>query len=321
MRFATLLSRVLCAAVLFVSLRAEASGDSAALDELKQGYSLKQLGNCHDAVPHLARSVQLKPTSKALLNLSDCEQRLGELVAAQGHAAQGREMARQQSDQELVAIADEQLTAIDKRLPRLTIRVSPEAPAGTTVLLDGAPVDATSIGAAVSVNPGAHIVVVSAANRADRRFDMTMDEGDRNDITVEPGPNVGSQPESAVGAAATKPEVTIDAATNASRRLALVALGVGAAGLALGVVTGIMGSSTHDTLVSECLQNVCPVSVAGDLDSFRTLRTVSTVGYVIGAVGVLGGAVLWFMAPSIHNSAAGSRLWLDATSGGIGGRF
>ncbi len=311
-------------AICVVTASAHAADNPEALDELKQGYALKQVGNCRDAVPHFARSVQLQSTARALLNLSDCEQKLGEVVAAQGHAAQGREMARQQNDAELVGVADEQLAGIEKRLPRLTIRLSAQTPTGTRVLRDGVAVDPASFGSPVPVNPGAHIVTVSARGRSDRRFDVTVDEGGRGELTVEPGPKLGLEPPAKAADEATPTEtdrVSSPSTASLNKPLALVALGVGVAGLATGIVAGLVGGSKHDTLTSECPQNLCPPSAHGDLDAFHTLRTVSTVGYVVGALGAAAGAVLWLTAPSGEPSATAPRAWLGPMSAGIGGRF
>jgi hypothetical protein len=76
---------------------AVASDPPDALDELKKGYALKMYGNCLEAIPDLARSFELDARPKAALNLADCEAQVGEA--------------------ELVVVADEQLAAVDKRLP------------------------------------------------------------------------------------------------------------------------------------------------------------------------------------------------------------
>lgn len=319
---ATILSFGLAAAGVLTSAHAQAADNAEALDELKQGYSLKQVGNCRDAVPHLTHSVRLQATARALLNLSDCEQKLGELLSAQGHAAQGREMAGQQNDGELAALADEQLAAIDKRLPRLTVRLSDQAPAGSKVACDGVPVDASSLGAPIPKNTGAHIVTVSAPGRAEKRFDVTMDEGGHRELTVEPGPKLGLEPPDKIPSEAEAPKSEPGSQrANLSKPLALAAFGLGAAGLAVGLVTGIMGGSKHAALTTECPQDLCPSSAHGDLDAFHTLRTASTVGYVVGALGVAGGAVLWLTAPSGRATRATARVWLGPSSAGVGGAF
>jgi len=92
---------------------ARADDAAPALEELKAGYALKKQGDCRDAVPHFVASQRLAPSAKALLNLADCELRLGDVVAARAHAVAGLELARQRNDDELAAIAQAQIVAID----------------------------------------------------------------------------------------------------------------------------------------------------------------------------------------------------------------
>lgn len=200
--------RSLCALVTLVAMalpvRTAIADDAAgALGELKQGYALKQQGNCREAIPHLARSLELDSKPKAALNLADCERQVGDLVAARDHASLGRDLAHQTNDVELAAVADEQLGAIDRRLPSLTIRLASGAPTACTIERDGSVVEARSLGVPIGVNPGTHTVVLQAPGFMDRRFRTTIAEGERAEIEVEPGPKVTS---SVVQVTATSPE-------------------------------------------------------------------------------------------------------------------
>ena len=103
---------------------ARAADPPDALEELKRGYALKQGGDCRAAIPHFAASHRLAPSAKALLNLADCELRVGDLAAARAHAEEGGALARRQQDAELTAVADTQLAAIDEKQPR----VAPKPP-------------------------------------------------------------------------------------------------------------------------------------------------------------------------------------------------
>jgi hypothetical protein len=61
-------------------------------------------------------------------------------------------------------------------------------------------------------------------------------------------------------------------------------------------------------------------SAQADLDSFHSMRTLSTVGYVVGFVGLAGGVVLWLTAPkSARDSTA--HAWVGPTASGIAGSF
>jgi hypothetical protein len=306
-------------AATLLATRASYAGDpSAALDELKAGYELKKGGNCREALPHFTRSFELDAKPKALLNLADCEQRLGDLVVAQNHATQGRQLAQLQGDAELTGVADEQLAAIDKRLPRLAIRLAPGAPADSRVSRDGVLLELTSLGVLFGVNSGAHTIVVTAHGHAERRFDVTVAEGAHEQIGVEPGPTI------AIGRATPAAVASEHDTSQASRFLVYGAIGVGAVGLTVGIATGLAAGSKHSELEGECQPNGdCPSSAQGDLDGFRSLKTWSTVGYVVGAAGLVGGAVLWLWLPKDRSYGPGpsARLWIGPESITLRGWF
>jgi hypothetical protein len=77
---------------------------------------------------------------------------------------------------------------------------------------------------------------------------------------------------------------------------------VGGAGLATGAITGLLAMGKHSTLTGECKGSVCPPSASSDLSSYHSLGTISTIGFIGGAVLGGGGAILFFTAP--HGSPA-----------------
>jgi len=275
-----------------------------AVDELKQGYALKQAGNCRDAIPHFVRSFDLDPTPKALLNRSDCEARIGDLVAAQRDAAQGSELARRQGDPRLADFADKQYEAIKVRLPRLTISLADGAPPGTTVLRDGVPIDVGTLDVAVGVNPGTHQIVVTAPGYLERRFDVLVREGARERERVLPGPTIAAE-----RSFAKRPEPPPKAAEPGHNEradwLTYSALGVGAAGLVIGSVLALVSKSTYDhALSSECGvaggfadPKTCNQSGYNDVQSAQGQATAATVAFVAGAALIGGGAYLYLSAP------------------------
>jgi hypothetical protein len=310
------------AALLLASTPARADDSASAVDELKQGYARKQGGQCREAIPHFVRSVSLGATPKALLNLADCEGQTGDLVAAQRHATQGRDLARDKNGVELVGVATTQLTALDARLPRLTVALSSGAPRDSVITCDGVVIDATSIGVPFALNPGEHAVVVSAKSYTSRTYRIALAEGARSRVEVEPGEAVDASataPTSATTAHASRE--TSDASTPGLRRPIAVGLAaIGVVGLAVGVVTGLGAGSKHTALEGECPGNMCPSTAQNDLDSFRSERTLSTIFYVVGFAGLAGGAALWLTAPSIQTSSA-ARMWIGPTSAGVAGEF
>ncbi|HTB78242.1 MAG TPA: hypothetical protein VK762_33590 [Polyangiaceae bacterium] len=309
-----------CACLCASPARAAESGE--ALDELRQGYSLKQAGHCQDALPHLARSFQLQPSARAALNLSDCEQRLGDLVAAEAHAAQGADLARQQKNDELAGVADEQLAAIEQRLPRLTVKLVDGAP-DCAISRDSVALPAPAIGTAVAVNAGAHVLAVDCPGHASRSFDVSIAEGDRTETDVSPGPLLAPAPTPPVQGIPIEVSPSPAPRESSNARVApIVVMGIGATGLAVGLVSALVANAKHAPLLANCNSDgACPMSERDDISAFHTFRTVSTVAYALGGAALIGGAVWWLVAPSAHPNPAAARLWIGPGAAGVGGRF
>ena len=72
-----------------------------------------------------------------------------------------------------------------------------------------------------------------------------------------------------------------------------VGLGVGAAGMAVFAVTGLMANSSFAQLEDECGNAACTDASYNDIiDEGQTLDTVANVGVIVGAVGLAAGAAM-----------------------------
>jgi hypothetical protein len=105
--------------------------------------------------------------------------------------------------------------------------------------------------------------------------------------------------------------------------IGFIALGVGAAGLIAGGITGGLAISEHSLLDRDCdADGDCPEGRRETLDNFHTLSTISTVGFIVGGVGVAGGITLLVLAPS-SKKQSGATIVPYAGLGQVGavGRF
>jgi hypothetical protein len=189
------------------------------------------------------------------------------------------------------ADAEKELEQLRPRIPNLVIRV--EGAADASVSLDGKAVPASLLGEDRPVNPGSHQLV--AQRGAERQAQsVSLVEGERKEVrlrfdaaaTAPPAP----APETAPAVSRTqRPQ------SGGSRTLAFVALGVGGAGLVLGGVTGALALSKKSSLdddTEHCLNDQCEYAVEGDVNSLRTFRTVSTIGFIAGGALAATGVVL-----------------------------
>jgi hypothetical protein len=297
---------------------ARAGDPAAAREQLKQGYALKEAGRCSDAIAHFVESQRLDPQPKTLLNLADCEARLADLVSAQKHAIDARDLARQNVDAPMLSIADERLAALDKRLPRLTIVLAHDAPASSAVSRDGTQLGGTSLGVALPTNPGKHMVVASAPGHADRLFVVVLAEGARQTLEVGPGETAGAASGAPVAGAVPAPAPS---AWTTRKTIALTLGIVGVAGVAVGSVFGFEAIAKNNDSNSNghCAADGCDPTGKDLRNTALGDATVSTIAISAGLAAIAGGVVLWMIGPAQASSTAGGFRLLPAFAAGRAG--
>jgi hypothetical protein len=71
-------------------------------------------------------------------------------------------------------------------------------------------------------------------------------------------------------------------------------IGLGAAGLAVGAITGGVATAKVGDIRDQCPQSPCPADLADDKDSAITFATVSTVTFIVGGL-IAAGGVTWLL--------------------------
>ena len=219
--------------------------------------------------------------------------------------------------------------ALLPRIPTLTIAVRGVDPSVIELALDGAPISNALVGQALPVNPGRH--------RVDARFGeaTTGDEGSVEEgagmtlnLTLTPPPQAvaGTKPAPSRTPAAPTPETppsTEAKGGNLRKTLGFVALAVGGAALATSGITAGLALGKKKDMESDCIDNRCNPSRQDDVNSYQTLRTVSTVTVFVGAAGIASGVVLLLTAPKNTESAgrASVQPWVGLGTVGVSGRF
>jgi tetratricopeptide (TPR) repeat protein len=180
------------------------------------------------------------------------------------------------------------LAAIEPRIPTIEIAPDASAPKGE-VKLDGAVVSAADLGQPIAVDPGKHVVSAEAPGRKPFSRELVVAEKARERVAIElPAPARSGKGDGL-------PPVK-DQGGQRSWVLPGVALGVGAAGLIAGAVTGGLALAKMGDIRKACGPSLaCPDSERGDVDSARAMGTVSTVGFVVAGVGAAAGVglVIW----------------------------
>src|SRR6478672_4118047 len=132
-------ARAAFGAVLIVlcPLTAAANDPAAAREQVKIGYTLSQEGKCDEAIPHFVESLRLDPKAVTLINLANCEEKVGRLADALGHWADARARAQQESVKPIEDEAEKRQKALEPRVPTITVTIASGAPNGTTMSRDG----------------------------------------------------------------------------------------------------------------------------------------------------------------------------------------
>jgi len=186
------------------------------------------------------------------------------------------------------------------------------------VTLDEAAVNVASLGVRREIDPGGHVLRVTADGfkPAEVRFSVT-DGGSINEpVTLDKDPNAVVAPTTTATTASTTPTGAPPSSStppqpeqpatksHGGSALPWVAFGVGGAGLAVGAVTGIIAMGKHSDLAKACTNGVCGPDQQSSLDSYHSMGTISTIGFIVGGVGVAAGVVLLLAQPKAEASAS-----------------
>ena len=198
--------------------------------------------------------------------------------------------------------ARKEIQGLDQKIGWITLRV--EGPSEPTVDLDGQSVSIASLGVRRAINPGDHVVRVSASGwlTAEQSFSIgaggteevviTLEEGADDPSVIPAGGGPGTAGSGADGA-------DEGGGTSTLTILGWTGIGVGGAGIIIGAITGGLAIGKRGELVDNCSEaGECGPEQQSTLDSYRTMGTISTIGFVAGGVLAAAGTVLLIVAPS-----------------------
>jgi hypothetical protein len=237
-------------------------------------------------------SEKLDPAPGTLFNLATCEEGRGRFGAAARRWKEALDLLPAGDPRR--AKVQENALAAEKKAGHLVLRLSPQAPPTTTVTLDDLPLSAAEIGVAVSVDAGAHRIVVSAPGHEPRTITVTTTVEAPTDVALTPGPVAVAPP--AIRPPAVLPSSTSQppAQSGLARHKASLSL-LGAGVLLAGVGAGLSGDilGRYHAFVQKCVgPGGCPQA---DKDGMKTeAAAVSALFSVAGAAGLAAVGVYLF---------------------------
>lgn len=301
----------------------EALDAAAAREHLTQGYKLKQQGQLKEALPHLVESLRLDPKLKTTINLADCEEKLGMLVEAQSHWLMARDTAGREGDARVKQEAEQRLTSIQQRMPRLNIQLPAGFPSDGQVYRDEVLLGRVSLGTPLPTNPGEHKIMVRASGREDWKTSVRLSERDNQVLTVklgavsktppkpvEPAPEPAGAPQTPAPTAAAAAPTTTAAEpsphpTPSEDAPAPAQGSTGTVQRVLGIVTGGLGVASFAVAGLYWLKASSDIKVE---PNGRKLAQedllITNVSLVSGSILVTAGIVLIVTAPSGGSKSA-----------------
>lgn len=293
-------------APLVVAQETNAEAKAAARELAIEGITAAQAGKCADALPQLERAEALYHAPTILTWIGDCQIQLGRLVAGTETLNQVvRERLAPDADpafHEAQARAATLLSQTKPKIARLTIEVEPNAIEGLEVLVDERPIQAGLVGFQRPIDPGARQVVVRAPGYFEETQQIELAEGGTGTLSFQLVADPKATPLHPAPATNTPPPAEPNTRSGgAQRTFGWIGVGLGAAALAGGGVTGLLALNTKGEL--NCPGNVCADNDANKLDQANDLALASTVLFSAGGALAVTGIVLLLTAPSNVDSA------------------
>jgi hypothetical protein len=305
----------------------DAANTAAARALAIEGVKLAEAGRCDTAIDKLERAETLHHSPIVLGQLGEC-------YVVQHRLVEGTELLRKLLRDPLpadpspalrkaYARAQLRLDAAKSRIATLTITVRGTGETEPAVVIDAQPLPTALLGAGRPIDPGEHAIEARAPGFLAKALHVIIAPGEKREVLVELEPDPAAaapttadpaRQHAAAGAAA--PEVAgsarrpIDHGTarpaaaqrqsseSPDRTAAYVSFVVGATGLGVGTLFGVLAMNGKHDLDARCPGNVCSAEARGALEAAKQKGTISTIGFGVGAAGAVIGTILFFTAGS-----------------------
>lgn len=286
----------------FAQSRAELSKARAAY---RQGVSLEAAGDWAGALAKFEQVAQVKRTPQVQFHIARCKEHLGRLNEALGDYRMAEYEAKQKNASVLGQITAAR-EALQARIPKLVITLGKGAESAQ-VSLDGVELGEAKLGNPVSVDPGAHELVVTLSNDKQFKKDVSVKAGETKNVDLVPPAALLKAPQPEMPSPAElPPEETPPKKPPVKHHSSVVPWIIGGVGVASLAASGIfyaLRASAKSDLQNKCRGNICPSSLKSTGDNGKLYSTLSPVALGVGVVGV-GVAVIMLATGGSSSSKA-----------------
>jgi hypothetical protein len=309
---------LLCPALAMASGADDKTAAQALFDE---GHKLMTQGKYAEACPKLESSQRLDPGAGTLVNLATCYDKNGQTASAWVTYTDAA-TASEERHPDWAKRASERAKALYPTLSKLTIDIAAPPP-GAVVKRDGKPVDGGSFGVAIPVDPGHHVIDVTAPGKLPyhSEIDVAAQGAEAHvAVTLQAAPVEQQVDHPALNPV--EPVPPRDAGRGNGQRIAgIVVASVGIAGVGIGGLFGGLAIGQKNAATPNCTADLSRCNATGKsaIDSAMTLANVSTIAFIAGGVLAVTGLIVFFVAPKSKETTV--TVGLGPTGVSIGGAF
>jgi hypothetical protein len=345
-----LLSAALAAALLLPAQRARAdvsAADKAAAEALfEHAKLLVKDGRYGEACPKFQESLRIDPGIGVMLYLADCFEKNGQTASAWAQFLEAAAAAKAAAQPEREKKARDRAASLEPRLNRLSITLAPGADtAGLEVKRDGSPMKKALLGTPVPLDPGEHLIEVTALAKKPWSTKVKIDPAVMastlsipvlEDLPAPPPPKVEPppppppkvEPPPPASLKALPPPKQKDVPVTSTRDTITPGrivggtfIGVGLAGAAVGGILGAVALQKNASANELCLANgLCTQAGIDARNAARGLAKATDVSLIAGsALFATGLIVLLSTGPSSEKAVLSVRPLIGGLS--VGGTF
>ncbi len=237
-------------------------------------------GSFDDAVAKLRRADELDPSAATKVELANALAQSKKLIEATQvlRAAIEQGTGGAWAEKKAAEAAQSALKELEPRIPWLAVSVEGPPESAVKVKVDG---NDAEPGMEAPVDPGEHTVSAEAEGYERAEKQVKVAEGKHEAVKL------------TLTKIETTPAPAAASDDGGDILPAAIAFGVGGAGVVVGSIFGIMAISQTGSVKDQCNDSgACPKDQASDLDSAKTSGTISTIGFIVGGVGIATGVVL-----------------------------
>lgn len=281
------------------------------------GVADMEAGRFEKACPAIEASQRLDPRPGTLFTLAECEAQRGRVATAMRYYAEYLTLyrnfvaAKKVEQKARAKTSEDQLRTLELLVPKLTIVLPQGSGADVVVKRDGEVVAELSLGTALPVDPGDHVVTAQSPGGAEITQRISLAPGETKTLRIAFPRDLAPAASSAAAPASARPSASAVSTAQPDiqrpwRIGTWTAGAAGVAGLLVGAVTGVLALQTRGDVERNCLlvdnTENCNKAGLAAVSRLRALGTASTVAFVTGGFGVGIGVVLLIATPAVPTS-------------------